>query len=75
VSILRGLIYLLVVEQETHLRHVRKQYDDAGSQLFEGPNALYKRMPYLLYFKASNLVMPSSNPSNSNKLNVIHESN
>jgi hypothetical protein len=50
VSILRGLIYLLVVEQETHLRHVRKQYDDAGSQLFEGPNALYKAYALLAVF-------------------------
>jgi hypothetical protein len=41
VSILRGLIYLLVVEQESLIRHVRKQYDDAGSRSFEGPNALY----------------------------------
>src|SRR6266498_4717452 len=41
VSVLRGLIYLLVVETETLLRHVRKPYDDAGSRLFEGPNALY----------------------------------
>ncbi|KAH0534090.1 hypothetical protein FGG08_007309 [Glutinoglossum americanum] len=41
VSVLRGLIYLLVVQQDTLLRHVRKRYDDAGSRLLEGPNALY----------------------------------
>lgn len=41
VSLLRGLIYLLV-DQEKHLvRHIRKMYDGAGRQLFEGPNAMY----------------------------------
>jgi NACHT domain len=41
VSILRGLIYLLVDERRTLLRHVRKRYDATGVPLFKGPNALY----------------------------------
>jgi hypothetical protein len=41
VAVLRGLIYLLVVQRESLLRHVRKRYDDAGSRLFDGTNALY----------------------------------
>ena len=41
VSLLRGLIYLLV-DQEKHLvRHIRKMYEGAGRQLFEGRNAMY----------------------------------
>jgi hypothetical protein len=41
VAVLRGLIYLLVIQRESLLRHVRKRYDDAGSRLFDGTNALY----------------------------------
>ncbi|KAI9777756.1 MAG: hypothetical protein M1839_008551 [Geoglossum umbratile] len=41
VAVLRGLIYLLVVKQTTLIRHLRKRYDTAGVQLFEGPNTLY----------------------------------
>ena len=40
-SILRGLIYLLIVEQKALIRHLRKSYDEAGDGLFKGPNALY----------------------------------
>ena len=41
VSVLRGLIYCLLVQREQLMRHVQKRYDAAGKQLFEGPNALY----------------------------------
>ena len=41
VSVLRGLIYLLVVEQETLIKHLRKRYDISGRQLFEDANAFY----------------------------------
>ncbi|KAI9853698.1 MAG: hypothetical protein M1813_001837 [Trichoglossum hirsutum] len=41
VAVLRGLIYLLAVKQKTLIQHLRKRYDTAGGQLFEGPNALY----------------------------------
>jgi hypothetical protein len=41
VAVLRGLIYLLVIQHKSLLRHVRKRYDDAGSRLFDGTNALY----------------------------------
>ena len=41
VSVLRGLIYLLVDQEKTLVCHIRKRYDGAGTQLFEGPNAIY----------------------------------
>jgi hypothetical protein len=41
VAVLRGLIYLLAVKQKSLIQYLRKRYDTAGSQLFEGPNALY----------------------------------
>ena len=41
VSVLRGLIYSLVDQEKNLVRHVRKRYDSAGRQLFEGPNAMY----------------------------------
>ena len=41
VSLLRGLIYLLVDQEKSLVRHIRKMYDGAGRQLFEGPNAIY----------------------------------
>jgi hypothetical protein len=40
-SILKGLIYLLVAQEKAMLRHVRGRYDDSGSRVFEGPNAVY----------------------------------
>ena len=40
-SVLRGLIYLLVDQEKKLVRHVRKMYDGAGRELFEGPNATY----------------------------------
>ena len=41
VSLLRGLIYLLVDQEKNLVHHIRKMYDGAGRQLFEGPNAMY----------------------------------
>ena len=41
VSVLRGLIYFLVDQEKKLVRHIRKYYDSAGKNLFEGPNALY----------------------------------
>jgi hypothetical protein len=48
VSVLRGLIYFLIVQREQLMRHVQKRYDAAGKQLFEGPNALYALKENLL---------------------------
>ena len=39
VAVLRGLIYLLVDQQQSLISHVRKKYDHAGKQLFEDKNA------------------------------------
>ncbi|KAI8930692.1 hypothetical protein NX059_012301 [Plenodomus lindquistii] len=41
VSVLRGLIYLLVAQQDQLMRHVQKRYKAVGSKLFEGPNAIH----------------------------------
>ena len=40
-AVLRGLIYLLLLQQEALISHVRKKYDHAGRQLFEDVNAFY----------------------------------
>jgi hypothetical protein len=41
VSVLRGLIYLLVVQKKSLLQHVLKRYEAVGRQLFESSNAIY----------------------------------
>jgi hypothetical protein len=41
VSVIRGLIYLLAIQQKSLIEHIRKRYDTSGNKLFEGPNALY----------------------------------
>lgn len=41
VSVLRGLVYLLIVQKEELMRHVQKRYESVGRLLFEGPNAVY----------------------------------
>ncbi|KAL3587726.1 hypothetical protein FPOAC2_13625 [Fusarium poae] len=38
-AVLRGLIYLLVVQQPSLISHVRKEHGHAGKQLFEDGNA------------------------------------
>ena len=40
-AVLRGLIYLLVDQQQTLISHVRKQYDRAGEKLFHDANAWF----------------------------------
>ncbi|KAF5847063.1 hypothetical protein GGP41_003309 [Bipolaris sorokiniana] len=39
VAVLRGLLYMLVDQQPLLARHVQKQYEHAGKQLFEDANA------------------------------------
>jgi hypothetical protein len=41
VSVLRGLVYLLVTQEKSLIRHVKERYDDGRSRIFEGPNALF----------------------------------
>ncbi|KAI9775383.1 MAG: hypothetical protein M1839_001238 [Geoglossum umbratile] len=48
ISILRGLVYLLAIQQKALLRHLRERYDTAGSQLSEGPSAFYALPAILL---------------------------
>lgn len=38
-AVLRGLLYLLIDQQPSFIKHVRKKYDDAGKSLFEDANA------------------------------------
>lgn len=41
VSVLRGLIFLLAKEKRNLIRHIRKDYDVSGLELFEDRNAIY----------------------------------
>jgi hypothetical protein len=38
-AVLRGLLYLLVKQQQSLVSHIRDSYDDSGKQRFEGVNA------------------------------------
>ncbi|OBS17519.1 hypothetical protein FPOA_12011 [Fusarium poae] len=38
VSVLRGLIYLLIIHQESLISYVRSEYDHTGEKLFQGSN-------------------------------------
>ncbi len=40
-AILRGLIYMLVVQQSYLISHLKDQYKGAGKRLFEDPNAFF----------------------------------
>jgi len=40
-AVLRGLIYLLILQQPTLVLHVRKKYDNAGKTVFEDTNAWF----------------------------------
>jgi hypothetical protein len=40
-AVLRGLIYLLLVQQRSVISHLREKYDSAGRQLFEDSNAFF----------------------------------
>jgi hypothetical protein len=48
VSVLRGLIYMLVVQKQCLLRHVEERYRVAGKQLFDGHNAIHSLQSILL---------------------------
>ncbi|CAD6447526.1 9d524d8b-d700-47ec-82e7-6433cbb3f74f [Sclerotinia trifoliorum] len=39
ISVLRGLIYMLLDEEPSLIRHLQKEYEVSGKQLFEGINA------------------------------------
>ena len=47
-AMVRGLTYLLCKENPTLRRYLRKKYDEAGENLFEGPNILYSLWMTLL---------------------------
>jgi hypothetical protein len=38
-AVLRGLLYLLVKQQQSLILHICKSYDDLGKQHFKGKNA------------------------------------
>jgi hypothetical protein len=40
-AILRGLIYLLIIQQPSLISHLRQKYDHAGRKLFEDAGAFY----------------------------------
>jgi hypothetical protein len=40
-AVLRGLIYLLLVQEPLLMSHIQEQYERAGKQLFEDANAFY----------------------------------
>ena len=40
-GVLRGLIYLLLLQQKALISHLRRKYDHAGQRLFEDTNAFY----------------------------------
>ena len=48
VSVLRGLIYLLVVQQKSLIQYLRVRYDTAGSRFFEDTNTFYALSEILL---------------------------
>jgi WD40 repeat protein len=41
VSALRALIFVLIDQHKTLVRHIQAKYDNAGNGLFEGPNAFF----------------------------------
>jgi hypothetical protein len=40
-SVLRGLIYQLIMQNEDLIQHIEKRYQARGSKLFQGPDAIY----------------------------------
>jgi len=40
-AVLRGLIYLLLIQQESLVSHLQVEYDRVGKSLFEGDNVFY----------------------------------
>lgn len=45
---LRGLIYLLLLEKQSHIAHLRETYNHGGRQIFEGSNAFFSLSRVLL---------------------------
>ncbi|KAF2455214.1 hypothetical protein BDY21DRAFT_324439 [Lineolata rhizophorae] len=48
VSVLRGLIYLIVIRRPILVRCLEQEFNHAGSRLFEGPNAFFDLKRILL---------------------------
>lgn len=48
ISVLRGLIYMLIVQQNALIQHLWKEYKAAGSRLFEGPYIFFDMRRILL---------------------------
>lgn len=48
ISVLRGLIYLLIVGKRTPIEPLREEYDVRGKQLFDGKNAFFALRRILL---------------------------
>jgi hypothetical protein len=48
VAVLRGLIFLLVIQEENLMEILQKKYNEAGSALFEAPNTFYSLSRILL---------------------------
>jgi hypothetical protein len=46
-GVLRGLIFMLICQQETLITHLRKRYDEAGEGLFQGSNSVYALLDLL----------------------------
>jgi hypothetical protein len=40
-AVLRGLIYLLLLQQPSLIRHIQEPYNHAGRRLFDGPDSFY----------------------------------
>lgn len=40
-AVLRGLVYLLLLQQPSLIRHIQQRYDHAGRRLYEGPESFY----------------------------------
>jgi len=40
-AVLRGLIYLLVIQKKELMQYVRKKYEAEGNKMFKGPDAIY----------------------------------
>ena len=48
ISVLRGLIYMLVIEHNTLAKPLRDEFERAGSTLFEGPDVFFELQRILL---------------------------
>lgn len=48
VAVLRGLLYMLVIQNSLLTSHIRKRYDQVGKKLFEDANA-WVALPQILW--------------------------